>query len=184
MLYDTYGPIWKHELVGTPSIVAVTEPTDIEKVFRSDSKFPERPGFLTLKNYREKKTEHFDKSGILVMSGPEWWEIRSKVQQPMLKPQNIAMYLPAMESVSKEMVERIKVLRDENMETPEDFINEMYKWALECEFHFFTLSLNQVKNYKIVTQIFKRNFFRIYGENILFPSLQVKRQFRRTKKKT
>ncbi|KAK2719090.1 hypothetical protein QYM36_004800 [Artemia franciscana] len=131
MSYDTYGPIWKHELVGTPSIVAVTEPADIEKVFRSDSKFPERPGFLTLKNYREKKTEHFDKSGILVMSGPEWWEIRSKVQQPMLKPQNIAMYLPAMESVSKEMVERIKVLRDENMETPEDFINEMYKWALE-----------------------------------------------------
>ena len=66
-------------------------------------------------------------------SGNEWWTMRAKVQQPMMKSQNMLKYIPTMETVSVEMVERIRAIRDHNNEMPDTFLNEMFKWALECK---------------------------------------------------
>ena len=107
MSFQKYGHIWRSIVPGMPPMVFTARPEDTEKVFRNDGRFPERPGFETLKVYRRKRVEHFTASaGLLVGSGEPWWQIRSKVQQPLLKPKNMNNYLPVIGNISDEFVER------------------------------------------------------------------------------
>ena len=69
-------------------------------------------------------------------NGEDWYKIRSQAQQSMMKPKSALLYLQPMEEVAKEFVERMKLIRDSNGELPADFINELYKWGLECEVHW------------------------------------------------
>lgn len=51
-----------------------------------------------------------------------------------LKPKNIENYLSVLGQISDEFIDRIRLIRQENDEMKPDFINEMYRWALECMF--------------------------------------------------
>ena len=104
--FSKFGHIWRDIIPGMPAIVSTTRPEDAEKLFRSDSKFPERPGFETLKVHRRKRVEQFTSAGLLVASGEPWWEIRSKVQQPLLKTKNMNNYLPIVGQIADEFIER------------------------------------------------------------------------------
>lgn len=83
-----------------------TRPEDAERLFRGDGRFPLRPTFETLKLYRKRRAQHFDNAGILLGNGSDWWRIRSKAQQPMLKTKNINNYLPVVGHIADEFVER------------------------------------------------------------------------------
>ena len=104
------------------------------RLFRSEGKLPERPGFEALKHYRMKRVEHYTSHGILPGNGENWWRIRSKAQPVFLKPKNIENYLPILGQISDEFIDRIRLIRQENNEMKPDSINEMYRWALECMF--------------------------------------------------
>lgn len=41
-------------------------------------------------------------------------------------------------------------MRDENQETPDDFLNEIHKWSLECKF------MNQVTQFLYHVLLFKK----------------------------
>ena len=84
--------------------------------------------------YRQKRVEQFTSEGILIDNGEGWWRIRSKAQQPFLKTKNVEHYVPVLGDIADEFIERIRLIRLENGEMRPDFLNEMYKWALECEF--------------------------------------------------
>lgn len=43
----------------------------------------------------------------------------------------VNLYVPTIDSIAIEFVERLKTLRDENMEMPANFGYELSKWALE-----------------------------------------------------
>jgi hypothetical protein len=91
--------------------------------------------------YRQKRVEHFTSNGILNGNGDDWWRIRSKAQQPFLKTSNIEYYLPALGDIAEEFIDRIRLIRSkDNNEMKPDFINEMYKWALECKSLIFLFS--------------------------------------------
>ncbi len=87
-------------------LVWTTRPEDAERLFRGDGRFPLRPTFETLKLYRKRRAQHFDNAGILLGNGSDWWRIRSKAQQPMLKTKNINNYLPVVGHIADEFVER------------------------------------------------------------------------------
>jgi hypothetical protein len=95
-----------------------------------------------LKHYRAKRVEQFAAAeGILIAKGEEWWRIRSKAQQPFLKTKNIEHYLPVLGDIAEEFIDRIRLIRQpNNSEMRPDFINEMYKWALECKSVLIVLS--------------------------------------------
>lgn len=82
----------------------ITQPV---RVFRTEGKFPERPGFETLKAYREKRVEHFTSAGILADNGESWWNIRSKAQQPFLKTKSINNYIPILGQIAQEFIDRL-----------------------------------------------------------------------------
>jgi hypothetical protein len=76
-------------------------------VFRTEGKFPERPGFETLKAYREKRIEQFTSAGILAGNGESWWNVRSKAQQPFLKTKNVNNYIPVLGQIAQEFIDRL-----------------------------------------------------------------------------
>ncbi|XP_026673474.1 probable cytochrome P450 301a1, mitochondrial [Ceratina calcarata] len=65
--------------------------------------------------------------------GEDWYNFRSKVQQVMLQPRTARMYVSAIEEASLAFLQRIKKIRDEKNEVPNDFLNEVHKWSLECK---------------------------------------------------
>ncbi|XP_076061210.1 putative cytochrome P450 49a1 [Oratosquilla oratoria] len=67
----------------------------------------------------------------MLRNNEEWWRVRSRVQTPMMRPKNISYYLPAMDHVALDFMDRISTLRNSKNEVPENFQNELYKWALE-----------------------------------------------------
>lgn len=48
-----------------------------------------------------------------------------------MQPKTVKSYVPTVQTIADEMVERIRLIRDENLEVPADFSNELNKWALE-----------------------------------------------------
>nr|QST15059.1 CYP362A6 protein [Diaphanosoma celebensis] len=130
-LIDKFGRIGVNFLPGYPPLVWVSTPEDVETVFRNEGRFPVRLGFETLKIHRQQRPNQFSATGLLVAQGEDWWKIRSKAQQPMLKPKNIYSYLPVINEIGDDFIDRIRLIRQENNEMKPDFLNEMYRWALE-----------------------------------------------------
>jgi len=71
-----------------------------------EGKYPERPPAGTVVKYRAERQEHYTSSGILNSSGESWYKIRSKIQQPMLKPKNMENYIPVLGEISDEFIDR------------------------------------------------------------------------------
>ncbi|XP_068236277.1 probable cytochrome P450 49a1 [Palaemon carinicauda] len=128
-----YGPIVKISAPGMPNLVVVTSPDDCEMVVRSTMDNPIRPPLDSLKLARLKAVDNYfeQKTGLITENGEEWKRVRSRVQTPMMKPRNINAYLPEMDQVTLEFMNRISAFQDKHGEMPEDFQVELYKWALE-----------------------------------------------------
>nr|QST15057.1 CYP362A4 protein [Diaphanosoma celebensis] len=128
---DLYGRIARDVIPGWPPLVWVTRPEDAETLYRNEGKFPNRMTTMSLKMYRDKRPEIFKSTGLLLDNGENWWRIRSKTQQSLLKPQNVKTYLPVMGQIADEFIDRIRSIRLENNEMRPDFVSELYRWALE-----------------------------------------------------
>ena len=61
----------------------------------------------------------------------EWYRLRSAVQQLMMRPREVAPFLPAVDSVAVDFVTHLKRLRNHSNEVP-DFATELSRWSLEC----------------------------------------------------
>lgn len=133
-LVKKYGPMVRLENPQFPPLVMVVDPNHIEAMIRATMDNPLRHGFLSLKKIRlEAVDDYFEgKAGLLIENGEEWWRVRSRVQTPMMKSKNVTSYLPQVDEVTLQFVERMAVLQDQHGEMPSDFQNELYKWALEC----------------------------------------------------
>ena len=69
----------------------------------------------------------------LDFQGDEWWDFRRRVQQPMLKPRATHRYTPLLDNVAQIFIDDIvrRRLDPVSKETPDDFLEDLYKWALE-----------------------------------------------------
>ena len=101
-----YGGIGKEQFPAFPPLVWTTSPEDGEIVFRNEGRFPYRMGFETLKKYRKERADQYGAAGLIITQGEDWWKMRSKAQQPMLKPKNIYNYLPAINEIGDEFIDR------------------------------------------------------------------------------
>ncbi|XP_071514365.1 probable cytochrome P450 49a1 [Panulirus ornatus] len=132
--FRRYGPIFKMDIAGLGSIVFISDPLDIERLYRETFDNPVRPFFFSLKKVREiNRAKYFktNETGILTEHGEEWWRVRSRVQVHSMKPRTVAQYLLQMDRVAQEFIVRCAGQRNDNNELPEEFLQELYKWALE-----------------------------------------------------
>jgi cytochrome P450 family 49 subfamily A len=60
----------------------------------------------------------------------------------MLQPRTAKLYVKPIEQTATAFVKRAQILRNSNLEVPEDFLNEIHKWSLECEYEFYQICMN------------------------------------------
>ncbi|XP_026666507.1 probable cytochrome P450 301a1, mitochondrial isoform X2 [Ceratina calcarata] len=120
-------------LLGRPDMVFLYDANEIERIFRQEERMPYRPSMPSLNYYKHVLRKEFFKknAGVIAVHGEDWYNFRSKVQQVMLQPRTARMYVSAIEEASLAFLQRIKKIRDEKNEVPNDFLNEVHKWSLE-----------------------------------------------------
>jgi len=66
--------------------------------------------------------------------GEKWYKFRTRVQQIMLQPRTAKLYVKPIEETATAFVKRAQNVRNSNLEVPDDFLNEIHKWSLECKY--------------------------------------------------
>ncbi|XP_049811773.1 probable cytochrome P450 301a1, mitochondrial isoform X2 [Schistocerca nitens] len=133
-LWKRYGDLVKLDgIPGRPISVILFNANDIEKAFRNEGPWPHRTGLQSMLYYRKHvRPDWFrDRCGVAVTQGEEWYNFRRKVNQPLMQPRSAKLYVGPIDQVAEDFVNRMVLLRDENLEMPDNFLNELYKWALE-----------------------------------------------------
>lgn len=104
-----YGSIFKFPgLLGQSPMVFTFLPEDIEKVHRTEGKFPRR---IPLDSFHYFRTKHRPElypagPGLITSQGQEWYDFRSKVQQLLMQPKATKVYIPGIDSVTCEFIEK------------------------------------------------------------------------------
>ena len=66
-------------------------------------------------------------------NGEEWYRLRSGVQRLMLDLQSVGTFLPLINPVADDFVQRVLKIRDPETGVVESLQNELAKWNLECK---------------------------------------------------
>ncbi|XP_048746407.2 probable cytochrome P450 CYP44 [Ostrea edulis] len=125
--YKKYGSIVKETMLGVTS-VRIFDPDDVRTIFQNEDKQPfVDPLLETNKLYRDQRNLS---QGIGNTNGEEWYTLRGAVQQMMMRPQAVTVYLPFVEDIVDDFIKRIRKIRNKNNEI--DYFNyEASKWNLE-----------------------------------------------------
>ncbi|CAB3366881.1 Hypothetical predicted protein [Cloeon dipterum] len=133
-MMEEYGKIVKiSKLPGRRDMIMVFDPVVIAEVFKREGQYPESFKFESMEYYRQKvRPDYFEGfRGIFNENGKTWHEARLILNQPMMNTAVANLYVPKTDQVAKDFVKLVKELRDDKMEMPDDFHNEMHKWSLE-----------------------------------------------------
>ncbi|KDR20887.1 putative cytochrome P450 301a1, mitochondrial, partial [Zootermopsis nevadensis] len=133
-LHRKYGDIVKMAgLPGRSDMVMIYDPDEIEKVFRNEGPWPIRDTVPSVVYYRmiTRKDVFQDVGGLVITQGQSWKNFRSKVNQTMMQPRSTKLYVGPIDSVANDFLKRIRMIRDDKLEMPDDFGNELCKWGLE-----------------------------------------------------
>ena len=63
--------------------------------------------------------------------GEKWYEVRSKVQQDLMRPQSAHFYINEISKVADEFVQLIKDTRTPKDKSINDFLPEIYRFTFE-----------------------------------------------------
>ncbi len=133
-MYEDHGSILKLPgLFGKPDMVFTFDPRDSEIIFRNDGQWPIRRGIDTFTYYStEVRPDIFKKgAGLVSDQGETWAKLRTAANPIMMKPKVVKAYIPDIDTVARDFIRKIRTLRDEKSEMPDDFQNELNKWSLE-----------------------------------------------------
>lgn len=133
---EQYGDIaYFSGIHGKRPMVFCYNPDDIEKVLRNEGPWPIRYGMTAFVHYRKnvRKDVFQDVGGVLTSQGEEWFNIRSIVNKILMQPRTAEMYVGSMDTIARDLIDNIRHFSKASTDNlmPEDFQNELYKWALE-----------------------------------------------------
>lgn len=125
--HKEYGKIMKETIAGS-TVVHLFDPDYIRAVFQAEGKFPHvAPLMETTQLFRQQRGIA---PGLGNSNGEEWYKLRSAVQQMMMRPKAVTVYLPEVEKVADDFIERLKSIRVESKLIPK-LRNEIAKWNVK-----------------------------------------------------
>ncbi|XP_052749657.1 probable cytochrome P450 49a1 [Galleria mellonella] len=136
-LREQYGNCVKMAgLLGRPDMLFVFDAWEVERVFRGEDVAPHRPSMPSLNYYKHTLRRDFfgaedNCAGVIAVHGEAWSAFRTKVSKVALSAGAAAEYTVPVAQVADAFVNRIRKIRNEKQETPDDFLNEVHKWSLE-----------------------------------------------------
>ncbi|CAH1117306.1 unnamed protein product [Phaedon cochleariae] len=133
-LKKEYGKIVKvGGLIGHPDLLFVFDGDDIKKVFKREEGMPHRPSMPSLHYYKQHLQKDFfsGNEGVIGVHGPKWDAFRKQVQQILLPPATAKKYIEPLDIIATDFLTRMETMLDDKNELPEQFLSEIYKWALE-----------------------------------------------------
>ena len=126
-----YGKIFRMQLPGL-TVVSVSDPADVAKVLRAESKYPKRVSIPVLEYYRDKRQQI---PGVFFADGPEWYKYRSVLSKRMLRPKEVADYASGFNEIVTDFIHRLRTVREPVGSEKEnevcDLDNELFKWSFE-----------------------------------------------------
>ena len=130
--HDAAGPIFKMRIPGLPDRLSVDSPELVRVLLSKEGKFPVESSFDPIVYYRNvmRKDLYPDTAGLVGSHGEAWYEVRSKVQQDMMRLKSAMFYIKDIEEISQQLVELLTTNIDSNGEV-EDVIKHVYVWSLE-----------------------------------------------------
>ncbi|XP_013069426.2 probable cytochrome P450 12a5, mitochondrial [Biomphalaria glabrata] len=121
-LHDKYGPVVKLQLGS--QVVVISDPKDIETVYRNEGRYPQRPGPSILDAYN-KRNNIQDNIGQL--QGEAWHALRTPVNKRLMKADSATHYLEQQNKVTDDFVH---ILGTQNF-TPETSQDLFFRYASE-----------------------------------------------------
>lgn len=106
-LVEKYGKIYRIQFPGI-EIVPIADPEDVEKVFRSDGKYPRRFDNHVMDFYRETRKKI---PGLFFGNGKEWYKHRSVISKRILLPKEMAQYVPKLNAIVDDFILRLRLIR-------------------------------------------------------------------------
>ena len=130
-LVEQYGKIYRMQFPGIDMVV-IADPEDVGKVLRAEAKYPKRFDSPILDFYRE---THKKIPGVFFANGKEWHKHRSVISKRMLRPKEVADYVPVLNEIITDFIARLRKLRNpvgtERENEILDLDNELFKWSFE-----------------------------------------------------
>ncbi|XP_037824421.1 cytochrome P450 CYP12A2-like [Lucilia sericata] len=123
-----------HGYFGREDMVVTHNVDDFVTVLRNEGIWPARPGLDAIHYYRHVYRRDFFQGveGIITTRDEKWATFRSAVNPVLMQPRNVRLYMHKMSQVNRELVERIRQIRDpKSLEVPDNFIEELNRWTLE-----------------------------------------------------
>jgi cytochrome P450 family 12 len=108
-LNKEFGDIVKTPgMFGKSSSVCIFNAEDMETVFRNDGLHPNRRSIQTLEYYRNKiRTDIYGEYGsVFTDQGERWYKMRKNMAPVMLKPQILKQYIPDIDALTSEFVQK------------------------------------------------------------------------------
>ncbi len=95
---------------------------------------PRGAGFEAFHFIKKRRSDIFSETtGVLTEEGQKWHEVRSKVQQDLMRPKSALFYVDGLQEVAQDFVIFIREKRDlGNGGTMNDFLPDIYKFTLEA----------------------------------------------------
>ena len=128
---NKYGHIFKYQFTGQ-NVVVIADHSDVAKLLRSESKYPQRFRVPILDYYREKRQKI---PGVFFADGPEWYKHRTVLSKRMLRPKQVADYASSFNEIITDFIHRLRTVREpdgsENANEVFGIDNELFKWSFE-----------------------------------------------------
>ena len=81
---------------------------------------------------REQRKEIFyESTGVLMEEDEKWHDIRSKVQQDLMRPKSAHYYMHEIDNISEEFIEFIRKTRSTDENIIKNSLPELYRFTLE-----------------------------------------------------
>ncbi|CAG9795631.1 unnamed protein product [Diatraea saccharalis] len=121
------------KLFGHPDLVFPFCADETAQIYRKEDGMPHRAVAPCLKHYKQELRKDFfgNEPGLIGVHGEPWSKFRSKVSKELVAPEAARAAIPVLDAVTNDFIKRMETLVDSDRELPDDFLTELYKWALE-----------------------------------------------------
>ncbi|XP_076059932.1 cytochrome P450 302a1, mitochondrial-like [Oratosquilla oratoria] len=129
-----FGPLVRENIVGDVTLLLLFDPKDVEAMYATEGRYPERRSHLALEKYRLDRPDMYNGGGLFPTSGETWWKVRSGSQKVMARPQCVRAHVPSIDQVCQDFVELVAHLRDPSTTKVPDFLHLLARLFLELTF--------------------------------------------------